>query len=271
MLHTLLTLSRPLIVFDFETTSLGQDARIVEIGFKRFTADGVDKSWRGYVNPGIPIPPEAITTHGITNEMVKDAPVWDKAFAENLAKGFSNCDLCGKNVWYDIRVMMAECTRVGVYWSPKGARILDADRLEALAEPRDLSSLYKRRTGKEPHDAHTAMADVEMTIEVIEAQLRTFSTLPRDLDALHALQWPNRIDSEGKFKFSKAGVPYITFGAHREKPLDKVPASYWKWILGADFSAEVKAIAAEAIKGAYPRANNAGDNSQSVPSSVNES
>jgi DNA polymerase III subunit epsilon len=252
MIHTLFELTRPLIIFDFETTGLGPDARIVEIGFQRFTAEGLDKEWQSYINPGIPIPSEATEAHHITDEMVKDAPLWDKRLAENLAHGFSNCDLGGKNIWYDIRVMMSECARVGVHWTPTNARIIDAERLEALGEPRDLSNLYRRRVGKEPIDAHRALADVSMTVELIAAQMAAFPNMPRDLDVLHLLQWPDRIDSEGKFRFSKRGIPQITFGAHRGKSMNEVPRSYWEWIARSDFSVEVKSIAADAANGTFP-------------------
>lgn len=61
------------VIVDTETTGLGPDARIVEIAI-------ID--CRGHtllstlVNPLCEIPVEATVIHGITNEMVADAPTW---------------------------------------------------------------------------------------------------------------------------------------------------------------------------------------------------
>jgi DNA polymerase-3 subunit epsilon len=253
MLHTILTLTRPLIIFDLETTGIGPDARIVEIGFQRYTAEGMDKEWRSFINPGIPIPPETTEAHHITDEDVANAPLWDEKLARNIARGFSGVDLGGKHIWFDIRVLMADCQRVGVDWSPRGSYILDAEALERIIEPRDLSTLYKRRTGKEPQNAHSALDDVWMTVELIVAQLEQApDILPRDMEALHALQWPDRIDLDGKFRFDKSGVPHVQFGQHRGKPMRNVPKDYYRWMSRGDFSSEVKQIAQNAIEGRFP-------------------
>ena len=59
------------VVLDTETTGLHDSARIVEIAVL-----GVDGSvlLDSLVNPGVPIPAEATRIHGITDDMVKDAP-----------------------------------------------------------------------------------------------------------------------------------------------------------------------------------------------------
>jgi DNA polymerase-3 subunit epsilon len=71
MIHQLLTLTRPLIVFDCETTGVDTNTdRIVELGFQLWTADGLQKEWRSLVNPCVPIPAGATAVHHITDAMV---------------------------------------------------------------------------------------------------------------------------------------------------------------------------------------------------------
>lgn len=273
MLNERLRLTRPLILFDLETTSLDvQTARIVEIGFQQWTANGLQKEWKSLVNPGVPITNS--DKHHVTDLMVHSCRVcnanersgvfivcscdekkpWPTfpQLAESLARGFSNCDFAGKNVRYDLQILANEMIRARVAWSYVGAYVIDADRLEALGEPRDLSSLYRRRVGREPADAHHALADVQMTAELLDAQLRDFSKLPRDLSQLHELQWPGFIDAEGKFRFDKAGIPRCAFGKHRDAAMRDIPQSYYRWMAEGDFSAEVKALAKDAQFGKFP-------------------
>ena len=73
----MLKLTRPLAFIDLETTgvNLGSD-RIVEIGMIKILPDGNKSTKRKLLNPEMTIPPSIIDIHGISNEMVKDAPVF---------------------------------------------------------------------------------------------------------------------------------------------------------------------------------------------------
>lgn len=250
MIHTLLSLTRPLIIFDLETTGT-TNGRIVELGFQRFTAEGMNREYRTLVNPELPIPPRTTEIHHITDKDVRDAPTF-RQLAPHLVKGFTECDFAGKNIRFDLRVMGEEMQRVGQEWDYAGANIICADRLEQLGEPRDLTSLYKRRTGKDLLDAHGALNDVRATTELLVAQLEQFIKLPRDLSTLHRLQWPDWASANGKFRFNADGQPIVTFGKHRDKPMNQVDRSYWSWILKSDFDNETKQIARNALLGVFP-------------------
>jgi len=72
VIHTLLNLTRPLILFDCETTGVKvQEDRILELGFQQWTSEGMVKEWRSYINPLMPIPPQSTEIHGITDEFIK--------------------------------------------------------------------------------------------------------------------------------------------------------------------------------------------------------
>jgi len=176
-----------------------------------------------------------------------------KQLAANLAGGLTGCDFAGKNVRFDLAIMSYEFDRAGIAWSYAGARVVDADRLEQLGDPRTLGRLVKKHLGEDMgSEAHTALGDVQWTARLIEAQLRAYAALPRDLDLLHALQWPNWIDPDGKFRFVD-GVPCFTrWGKHAGRPMRVADAGYWDFIISNDFSPEVKALAREAKLGRYP-------------------
>lgn len=252
MLHEVFELTRPLIVFDLETTGVDTStARIVEIAFIYVTAQGVEKQYVQRINPTIPIPPETTEAHHITDDDVKDMPRFSQ-LAKNIAYGFKDCDYAGKNVRFDLRVLQSEMNREGVDWSYAGARIIDAERLEQLAVPRTLSNLYEKYTGEKLEDAHNALVDTKASLIVLYNQLTQHAAvLPHDVEKLHELQWPGWIDSEGKFRM-KNGVPYCTFGKYRDTPMRDIPIGYWKWILTSDFSLELKKLASDAIRKVYP-------------------
>ena len=73
----------PFTVFDLETTGMSPTRdRIVEIGAVRVEIDGTVSRFETLVNPSVPIPYQVSQVHGITNDMVKDAPAFtDAAYA----------------------------------------------------------------------------------------------------------------------------------------------------------------------------------------------
>jgi DNA polymerase-3 subunit epsilon len=283
LLHQLLSLERPLIVVDTETTGIDtQKDRIVELGFQVWTANGMESEWRSLINPGISIPKEVSEKHHIVDEDMKGCrrcgiprerhPVDDgvimeeavcinfapipffKQVAPRIASGFSNCDFAGKNVRFDLRILSAEMARADIEWSTFGARIVDIDRLEQIAVPRSLSDLYEKYTGEKLVGAHTALIDVRASVTVLYHQFRQHQQLPRTLNALHDLQFPGMIDLDGKFRFVN-GVPCFTqWGKHANKPMREVPTGYYDFIIDGGFSGEVKAIARAAKLGRFPGA-----------------
>ena len=281
--HELLTLTRPLHVIDVETTGLNVETdRIVEIGFQTWTAQGLKHEWRSYVNPGIPI--LNIADHHVTDDDVtlkcwkcqryleehrqypgnvalnplEDCVEWRAVpkfaqIAERLAAGFSDCDFAGKNVRFDLGIMLAEMKRAFVKWSFIGAAVIDADRLEAIGEPRRLADLYKKHLGREMTDAHHALEDVRATTDVLQIQLQKYKqVLSNDVRLLHELQWPGWITSGGEFRFDREGIARCHFGKHRYTAMRYIPGGYWDWILRSDFPDDVRALAMDALKGKFP-------------------
>src|ERR1700712_1234022 len=92
-----LVLTRPLAFIDLETTgtNLAVD-RIVEIAIVKISPDGSKHIKQKLINPQMPIPKACSDMHGITNDKVKDAPVF-KEVANELKQFIDNADLSGYN------------------------------------------------------------------------------------------------------------------------------------------------------------------------------
>lgn len=250
----MLNLTRPLVWVDVESTGTdpAQD-RIVQLGIVKWHLSGDRKSWTTLVNPGVPIPKEATDTHGITDEMVKDAPRFAD-IAEGLAVGFRGCDFGGYNIRrFDIPILNAEFSRCRIAIDLMSAHAVDAYVLDMKMRPRDLSAYVREYLGRELEGAHDAGADITGTAEAFEAFMQRFSELPRTPKELHDLAFG---DSEtslagGKFTF-RNGKCVMTFGKHKNVPLDKVDPNYLRWVLKSDFPPEVKNICDAALRGVYP-------------------
>lgn len=249
-----LKLDRPLVVLDLETTGVNpREDRIVQMAFLKLKPDGTRTNWSTLINPGVHIPPEATDVHGITDAEVESAPAF-ASVAPRVARALEGCDIAGFNVRrFDWPLLQAELRRAGVAfeWQP---RILDALQVFYAFHPRDLSAAVKVYCGREHVSAHDAVADVEASLEVLEAQLERHEELPLAVGEL--VDWlnprdPNAIDSDGKFKWA-GDVPTVAFGKHLGLPMEKVDRGFFRWIASGDFPEDTKAIAREAAMGRFP-------------------
>lgn len=103
----------PFVVIDFETTGLDPERdRIIEIGVALFRGGVHERSENWLVQPGIPIPAESTNVNGITDEMVKDAPVFADAWP--LVRPLLEGRLpVAYNHRFDSRFLWAELRRLG--------------------------------------------------------------------------------------------------------------------------------------------------------------
>ena len=256
--HLLLT--RPLVCVDLEATGVwpGQD-RIVQIAIASIAPDGTVSTWSSLVNPGQPIPPATTAIHGISDAMVADAPTFAQ-LAETVGARLAGCDLAGYNVErFDRRMLAAEFRRAGLDDPTIGARVIDAYTIFIRQEPRRLDDAL-RFYGVEEEETrrpHEASSDVEATVAVLVAQLKTYPDVPKTVNELHDWLYPrdlNRIDVDGKLLW-RDGVATVAFGAQAGTSLADLAAtdrSFLEWVLRKDFSDEVKAIVRSALAGRFP-------------------
>src|SRR6266849_2102237 len=125
----MLQLTRPLAIIDLETTgiNLGSD-RIVEIAIVKIMQDGKKIVKRKLINPEMPIPQGSTDIHGITNEMIKDAPTF-RQVGNELKQFLDNCDLAGYNSnRFDIPMLVKDFLPVGMKFDAKGTTMMDAQK-----------------------------------------------------------------------------------------------------------------------------------------------
>jgi DNA polymerase-3 subunit epsilon len=92
-----------LAVLDTETTGLdpGQGHGLVEVACVALDGGETGEAWSTFVNPGRPIPPDASAVHGITDAMVRDAPV-PAVVAGELESRCAGRTLVFHNVAFDL-------------------------------------------------------------------------------------------------------------------------------------------------------------------------
>lgn len=239
-----LQLQKPLAFIDLETTgtNLGSD-RIVEIAIVKIGRDFSRQVKRKLVNPEMPIPLASSEIHGITDDMVKDAPTF-RQVANELKQFLDNCDLGGYNSnRFDIPLLVEEFLRTGIDFDMNNRKLLDVQRIFHLMEQRTLSAAYKFYCQKNLESAHSAEADATATWEVLEAQLERYPQLGDTVDSIVKFTGEDQIvDFARRFIFVN-GVETFNFGKHKGRPVVdvlKAEPQYYDWMMKGDFPLHTK-------------------------------
>jgi len=204
-----------------------------------------------FVNPMIDIPVGASDIHGITNEFVADAPVFEVVAAKFLPylSGHNNDGvppiLCGYNaVSYDAPLLNNELARVGASHKVDPTTVLDPivfirwfhrDWLKKTL------SVVAKRFGFSLENAHSAAADAEATGHILAGLIRS-GVIPDDIDDALALQKEliGKLDYERELYkhsiyFDRDGgtgsVLRLGFGKHIGVDLKHVDPSYLQYCL----------------------------------------
>ena len=245
-----LNLKRPIAFIDLETTgvSLSTD-RIVEIAMVKILPDGNKQAKRKLLNTQIPIPQSATDIHGITDAMVKDAPTF-KQSANEIKQFIDGCDLGGYNSnRFDIPMLMEEFLRAEMDIDLSRQKMVDVQHIFYVMEPRTLSAAYKFFCNKELENAHSAEADINATIEVLEAQLDRYSQLGNSTESiLEVIGEDKIIDYARRFIYDEKGEEVFNFGKFKGKPASyvfKVEPHYYDWMMKGDFALHTKMKATE--------------------------
>lgn len=240
-----LTLKKPIIFFDLETTGINitQD-RIVEISVIKVMPNGEEIRRTRRINPEMPIPKESTEIHHITDEDVKDAPTF-RQVAKSLAQMFAGADIAGFNSnRFDIPMLDQEFQRADVDFDFSKARFVDVQTIFHKKEPRNLVAAYRFYCGKNLEEAHSANADTEATYEVLKAQLDHYPDLPREIEKLADFSSQNRnVDFMGRLIYDDQQREVINFGKYKGKVAEEVlrrDTGYYDWIMKGDFTKNTK-------------------------------
>lgn len=164
----------PFTVFDTETTGMSaRHHRVVEIAAIRIDTDGSRRSFHSLICPGCPISRAVQAVHGITNEMVKDAPGFH-IIAPDFMQFIEGSTLVAHNARFDLAFLQESLARAGhPLWEGKTLDTLPLIRTAFPGlENYKLQYLRKRfGLGRGDETAHRAFSDVEITIEAFAMTL----------------------------------------------------------------------------------------------------
>jgi DNA polymerase-3 subunit epsilon len=240
----MLKLNRPLAVIDLETTgvNLGTD-RIVEIAIVKIMPDGKKIIKRKLINPEMAIPAVTSAIHGITDEMVKDAPTF-KQVANELKQFIENCDMAGYNSnRFDIPLLVEEFLRIGMDFDCKDRRFVDAQKIFHLMEQRTLGAAYKFYCEKNLTEAHSAEADATATWEVLEAQVIKYPQLGDNVDSIVKFTGEDQIVDFARRFALENGVEIFNFGKYKGRAVADIlknEPQYYDWMMKGDFPMHTK-------------------------------
>lgn len=273
-----LNLTKPLVVFDLETTGLDLvNDRIIQISYVKVSPgdkEGEEERKSIFVNPGKPIPTLVQQLTGITDDMVKDAPTF-KQVAKQLADSFTGCDFAGFNSdRFDVPMLAEEFLRAGIDFDFSKCRLIDAQNIFHKREPRNLAAAYRFYTGHKMEDdfrAHRADQDAEATYRVLMGELDKYDpanveepslALANDMDVLAKesrmnnnvdfagrMVWEDVKDKNGNTVTDKDGNPVrhevFNFGKYKGHVVTDVlhrDPGYYSWMLNADFTLNTKQV-----------------------------
>ena len=270
-----LNLTKPLIVFDLETTGLDLvNDRIIQISYIKVNTDGTEERANLFVNPEKSIPAEVTALTGISNDDVKNQPSF-KELAPKLSEKFTGCDFAGFNSnHFDIPMLAEEFLRAGIDFDFSKCRLIDAQTIYHKMERRNLAAAYKFYCGRHMEEdfvAHKADQDTEATYRVLQGQLdmyrpgaqeepervlhndmeelAAFSKLNENVDFTGRIVWKTELAGDGTPRLDTKGQPvrreYFNFGKYKGQLVTEVlqrDPGYYGWIMNGDFTHNLKQV-----------------------------
>src|ERR1700691_3079300 len=178
-------LTKPLVVLDLETTGIWiEKDRIIEIGMVKVSPDGKQETYSTKVNPCMPIPAVVTELTGISDADVKNAPAFG-SIAPKVLAFLEGCDLGGFNVErFDLPLLAREFADAGIKFDYSNRTVYDAQKVYHLHERRDLFAAYAYYCKGDLKDAHSAVADAQATLSILEEQIKRYAPAAQEIEAL---------------------------------------------------------------------------------------
>lgn len=253
----MLSLKRPLVVFDLESTGLDiASDYIIQVAYVKLLTDGSEQRGNFLLKPMKLIPQQVTELTGITNADVADKPTFREKINE-IREIFEGCDLAGFNSnHYDVPLLVEEFLRAGENLDLSRVNLIDARGIFCKMEQRNLAAAYEFYCGRKMADdfeAHRADQDAEATYRVLKGELEMYSAakqtdparvLPDTMDGIAEFTKQNEnIDFAGRFVMVD-GVETFNFGKYKGKPVGDIlvhrDPSYFQWMMNGSFTLDTK-------------------------------
>lgn len=190
--------TRGYAVLDLETTGLDpkEGHRIIQVGIVYLDATGTfERTYSTYVNPGRPV--DGVDIHGITDEMVAQAPAFGN-IAEDLLRDLEGYVLVSHNIRFDLGFLLAELAQAGktldiepsdIFCTMRWAKEF-IDGLESRSLRKVTESLGIDITAGGNGKAHDALTDATATAKVLVSFLTSKpALLEQKRAAATSLDW----------------------------------------------------------------------------------
>ena len=262
-----LNLTKPLVVFDLETTGLDMvKDRVIQISYIKVYPDGREERGNELINPEKPLDPFITQLTGFTDDDLKDKPTF-KQLAKKLDEVFKGSDIAGFNSnYFDVPLLAEEFLRAGIDFDFSKARLIDACTIFKKMERRNLASAYKFYCGRKMEDdfeAHRADQDTEATYRVLMGELDYYTeehqralgedptdrVLANDMQVLADFSKANdNVDFAGRIVWQEINgvrTEVFNFGKHKGVPVAQVlrnDPGYYSWILAGEFTYNTKQV-----------------------------
>ena len=252
-----LELSRPLIVFDLETTGHRPGAdKIVEIAVcVRVDPDGSRDRHRAPRQPRAtdPCRGDRASTGSATRTSRRSRP-----FARSPARlldVLQDADLAGYNVRrFDVPLLDREFRDCGLDLALASRRIVDVMTIFHTKEPRDLSAAVRFFPRSRPLGAHGAEADVAASLEVLECAARALRRPAADgRGARRAVCYPCRrapwtVKGSSCLREEGDRLRVRPPEGGRSARSRARSADYLEWFLKQDFPEDARTLVEEALE-----------------------
>ena len=218
---------------DFETTGLDPKSdRVCQIG--AILPDGSELNT--LINPDCDIPQESTECHGISNEMVKDAPL-SKDVAEQLLKTLAQTKyFVAYNYVFDFQFLQYELYRAtGHIIKESDYVFIDPYLIFKKAFPHTLANAYRFYFQENFEGNHTAINDIRATKDVLLAQAKNHPDFfENDLQKVEAKTVGARKNIIGKWFKTENDQIIFAQGKFKGKVVSKEHSNYLQWIYGLE-------------------------------------
>ena len=219
------------IILDIETTGLEfkEGHRIIEIGCIELNNKEVGASYHEYINPSKTLTEDNIKIHGITNEYLKDKPIFED-IAEGFLKFIQDSYIVAHNASFDIGFLNFELERLSKT-TISNERVIDTIKiarqrfpgqqvsLDALIKKLKINTLIDR-------EQHGALKDAKILTDVY-LELKGINQIRLELNSAKS----EKISLASEPNYSSIVLTKEETDAHKEFIKNKIPNSNWAKML----------------------------------------
>jgi DNA polymerase-3 subunit epsilon len=159
-----LTPDSPVAFVDIETSGCTPGLhRIIDVAVIGVTGSKVDFEWQSLVNPGVPVPAGITALTGIDNDMLLDAPSFER-IARELRERLEGRVFIAHNVRFDYGFIRREFAGIGTPWRSPNLCTVRLSRALYPDMPRHNLDAVMERHGIVIENRHRAMPDAKVLL-----------------------------------------------------------------------------------------------------------